>query len=450
MEFDKKFEQVTVLGAAGKMGRGILLLTAVEMLNIKLKPENHSKKYQLFAMDVSQEGLKELLEYIRKQVRKTGERKIDKVKELYTRKADLKVDEEVIDRYVADVINLVKPVTDLKSAFQSGLIFEAINENQELKTKILSEINGNNPGKPWFLTNTSSVPIHELDEQAGLGGRIMGFHFYNPPPVQKLVEIIVTDKTIPELAEFSKELAKRLGKVTVSANDVAGFIGNGHFMRETLFGINKIDELTSEMNFTEAVYTINTVSWKFLIRPMGIFQLIDYVGLDVVQLILKVMNPHFPDESLHSPLLDKMNSQGVKGGQNPDGSQRSGFLQYEAGKIVGIYDPDKNDYMPVQDLKTKMDEKLGYLPLGKISWKELVKNPDKEAIIEKIFKKMITMDTFGAKLAIEYGTRSKEIGYQLIDQKVANSERDVNTVLLTGFYHVYGPINDFFNYKKIT
>lgn len=427
------------------MGNGILLLTALEMLALKLKPENRSKEYQLYAMDISEEGLKGLIEYIKKQVRKNGERKIDKVKELYTGEAELTSDEDIVNRYVADVIGLIKPVTDLKPAYQSGLVFEAVNEDQKLKVRLLSEINRNNPEKPWFLTNTSSVPIHELDEQAGLEGRIMGFHFYNPPAIQKLVEVIKSEKTIPDLAEFSEKLVIRLGKIMVPANDVAGFIGNGHFMRDALFGIRKVEELSSEMSFAEAVFAINTVSQKFLIRPMGIFQLVDYVGVDVVQLILKVMDPHFPDETLFSQLFDKLNAIGVKGGQNPDGSQKDGFLKYEEGKIAGVYDLDKKDYIPVQDFKTKVNEKLGQLPEGMLSWKELIKNPDKEALVEKIFSNMASMKTLGAKLAIEYGTRSKEIGLQLVDGKVAQSEKDINTVLLTGFYHVYGPINDFFD-----
>ena len=426
------------------MGSGILLLTALEMLALKLKPENRSKEYQLYAMDISEEGLKGLIEYIKKQVRKNGERKIDKVKELYTGEAGLTGDEDIVNRYVADVIGLIKSVTDLKPAYQSGLVFEAVNEDQKLKVRLLSEIDKNNPEKPWFLTNTSSVPIHELDEQAGLEGRIMGFHFYNPPAIQKLVEVIKSEKTIPDLAEFSKELVIRLGKIMVPANDVAGFIGNGHFMRDALFGIQKVEELSSEMSFTEAVFAINAISRKFLIRPMGIFQLVDYVGVDVVQLILKVMDPHFPDETLFSPLLDKLNSLGAKGGQNPDGSQKDGFLKYEEGKIAGVYDPDKKDYIPVQDFKTKVNEKLGQLPEGMLSWKELIKNPDKEALVEKIFSNMASMETLGAKLAIEYGTRSKEIGLQLVNGKVAQSEKDVNTVLLTGFYHIYGPINSYF------
>ncbi len=74
-------------------------------------------------------------------------------------------------------------------------MFEAVSENPDLKVKILSQIDQNNPNKPWFFTNTSSVPISLIDERANLEGRVLGFHFYNPPAVQRLVELITTNNT---------------------------------------------------------------------------------------------------------------------------------------------------------------------------------------------------------------------------------------------------------------
>jgi 3-hydroxyacyl-CoA dehydrogenase len=215
----------------------------------------------------------------------------------------------------------------VEAAYDSTIIFEAVSENRALKVKLFSQIEQNNPEKPWYFTNTSSVPIHLIDEEAKLGGRVLGFHFYNPPAVQKLVELIVTGKTDPDMTAFSKEYAKNLGKVVVPANDFAGFIGNGHFMRDALHGIHTAEKLAKDMPFAEAIYAVNRVSQDFLIRPMGIFQLIDYVGIDVVSFIMNVMNPFLPDEDLHSDLLDKMITLGIKGGQFSDGSQKDGFLK---------------------------------------------------------------------------------------------------------------------------
>jgi len=76
-------------------------------------------------------------------------------------------------------------------------------------------------------------------------------------------------------------------------------------------------------------------------------------------------------------------------------------------------------------------------------WKTIVGSATREELLRGIFGEMKSMNTLGAKLAQDYAKRSKEIGLKLVKDKVAASENDVNTVLLTGFYHAYGPINNY-------
>jgi len=256
--------------------------------------------------------------------------------------------------------------------------------------------------------------------------------------------LIVTDKTKNDVIDFANEYAKNLRKTIVPSNDFAGFIGNGHFMRDALYAMSEVDRLTHDMPYVEAVYSINRISQEFLVRPMGIFQLIDYVGIDVCQFIMKVMNPYRPDEDLHSPLLDKMMCLGIKGGQNPDGSQKDGFLQYEKGRPIGIYNVDKKEYVPISGFKEKADSKIGDPPDSAVVWRAVIGDPNKEEKLEKYFNDLAQMNTVGADLARKYGKKSKEIGLKLVNDNVANNEDDVNKVLLTGFYHAYGPINDYF------
>jgi 3-hydroxyacyl-CoA dehydrogenase len=444
MNYDERLQNVSVLGAAGKMGSGILLLTAVEMADLSLKPENKGKTFCLNAIDVSPQGLAGLMKYLKDQVTKVAEKKTVLLKQLYADREDLIENEDVINEYVFDVLNIVRPVTTIESAYQSNLVFEAIIENLDLKNKLFSQINQNNPNKPWFFTNTSSIPIHILNEGAKLDGRIIGFHFYNPPAVQRLAELISIKENPSEMIEFAKTYAKNLKKVVVPSNDKAGFIGNGHFMRDALHGIHEVEKLAKEMPFVEAVYIVNKVSQDFLVRPMGIFQLIDYVGIDVVRFIMQVMNPHLPDENLHSKLLDKLFDMGVKGGQNSDGSQKDGFLKYQKGKPVAIYDPGTKAYADIATFQSKCDERLGVLPASWKPWKVInFTRSGKEALLETYFSELAGMNTPGAQLAKKYYQRSNEIGNFLVSNKVANNAEDVNTVMLTGFFHAYGPINNY-------
>ena len=443
MNYTEKLQNVTVLGAAGKMGSGILLLTAIEMGDLSLKPENEGKLFVLNAMDTSSDGLRGLMKYLKTQVMKAAEKKIVGLREIYKDRKDLIDNGEIINQYVEDVLFIVRPTLNIEAAYESTVIFEAIKEDPDLKVKIFSQINQNNKKLPWFCTNTSSIPINVIDSKANLGGRVLGVHFYNPPAVQKLVEIIKTDNTSPELVEFALALAKNLKKIVVPSYDFAGFIGNGHFMRDALYGIQQAEKLNEKYSFPEAVYMINKVTQDYLIRPMGIFQLIDYVGIDVCQYIMSVMNPYLKDEDLHSSLLDKMLEIGVRGGQNSDGSQKDGFLKYEKGKPVAVYNINTKAYVLFTDVQNKCNELLGKLPTTIQPWKAVIGNKDKEEIFRTYYEELKTTDTMGAELARNYAKRSKDIGLKLVADKVAFNENDVNTVLLTGFFHAYGPINDY-------
>lgn len=447
MTYEERLQNVSVLGAAGKMGSGILLLTAVEMADLSLKPENKDKSFVLNAIDIDPAGLSGLMKYLREQVRKVAEKKTVWLRHAYADRDDLVENYDIIDEYIFDVLNIVRPVTSMEAAHKSNLVFEAVSENRALKVKLLSGIDQNNPNKPWYFTNTSSVPINLIESEAGLDGRILGFHFYNPPAVQRLVELITTKKTSEEAIEFAHEYAKRLKKVVVPSNDFAGFIGNGHFMRDALHGMMEAEALAADKNIPlyKAIFIINKITQDYLVRPMGIFQLIDYVGIDVVQFILNVMNPFNPDENLQHGLLDKMMEQGIKGGQYSSGAQKDGFLKYKGGKIVAVWDTHKQQYVDLEEFQGECEELMGSLPTSKVAWKDLLRNKKKDELLLQFFNDLKASDELGAVLAVKYGKRSREIGEKLVKDLVAQKIDDVNTVMLTGFYHAYGPVNNFFD-----
>lgn len=445
MDYTDRLSNVAVIGAAGKMGSGILLLTALEMADQMLLPVNAGKSFVLHAIDVSDEGLKGLVSYLRSQLVKAAEKKTVVLRKLYANRTDLIENEEIIHAYVNDVMSNIRCTTRIEAAFDSKLVFEAASENPELKIKLFTKIDNNNNHSPWFFTNTSSIPIGFLEDKAKLKGRVIGFHFYNPPAVQKLVELITTADTIPEVIEFALAYAKALRKIVVRSNDVAGFIGNGHFMRDILYALQETEKLRKEFSFAEAAWVINRVSQDFLVRPMGIYQLIDYVGIDVCQYIMKVMNPYLEKENLHHPLLDTMVELNVKGGQNSDGSQKDGFLKYEKGRPVAIFNPDAGEYVSIESVKPVVDAWLGDIPQKEIQWKNIIRDEQKDAKLSTFFGLMKTVRTHGASLAIQYGKNSCHVAKNLVSNNVAHSPEDVNTVLMTGFFHSYGPVNNYFD-----
>ncbi len=444
MTYQERLQNVTVLGAAGKMGSGILLLTAVEMADISLQKENKDKTYVLNAVDVSDEALHGLMGYLRTQVRKIAEKKVMMLRGIYADRADLIENFDIIDEYIFDVMNIVRPVNAMEAAYNSNIVFEAIKEDPDLKVKIFKQIKDNSKVEPWFFTNTSSIPISEIDEKAGLNGNVVGFHFYNPPAVQKLVELIRADKTTDEVNDFALAYAKKLRKIIVPSNDIAGFIGNGHFMRDALHGMVEAEAMAKDFGgYVNSVYAINKVTQDYLVRPMGIFQLIDYVGVEVCSYIMSVMNPKLENEDLHSTLLDTMISQGITGGQYSSGAQKDGFLKYERGRPVAIWDINTKSYVNIADFSAEVDSKLGDAPASLKPWKAVNFSKSKATTLEGIFNEMNSVDTLAVNIAKKYNKRSNEIGNLLVDSGVAANADDVNTVMATGFFHAYGPINNF-------
>ena len=442
MDYQKFPNKIAVLGSAGKMGSGITLLTALEVTRIRLTKPQYSNA-RLYALDISESALQGLKNYILTQVRKRGEKKPELLRSLYQDNSDFS-DEQLVKNHFNDVLESIVMVSDISELKNIELIFEAVNENPELKAKLINEIKKNSSETLMVFSNTSSIPIKEIEKSTGLNGRVIGFHFYNPPAVQKLIELISTESTESAIVEFAQTFAKNLKKIVVPSNDIPGFIGNGHFMRDMLFGFTLLKELKESYKFHEAVYAVNYITQNLLVRPMGIFQLVDYVGLDVCKNILNVMNSRINEEDLQSNILDGLFEQGINGGQNSDGSQKQGIFQYEKGKIKNVYNMDDRKYYPAEDMDNVISELLPGLDEQSIPlWKELVSDDNKDEKLKDYFKHLFDRNTKGAKLAFRYLCNSKKIGESLVQTGVTDSEENVNKVLLLGFYHAYGPINNY-------
>jgi 3-hydroxyacyl-CoA dehydrogenase len=425
------------------MGSGIALLLAREMAQTKLTPEGKGKVYRLALIDINEESLDGLMSYLRGQMLKMAEKSVAQLRKLYADRTDLVENGQMIQEFIGSAMSVIRPSTDMSSIAGAGLVFEAVFENEELKIDLLKKARKIADPDAWYLTNTSSIPIGGLDKKLELGGKIIGYHFYNPPAVQRLLELITSNETLPELKEAGETLARRLGKKVIPANDIAGFIGNGHFMRDGLHAIAEADRLRAGGDWAPALYKMNRVSQDWLLRPMGIFQLIDYVGVDVTQLILKVMNTYLPGKGLQSDLIDALVDKKVLGGQRHDGSQKDGILKYEKGRPVAVYELDKGEYVPFDALVKTAGKDLGALPDGYRPWKALLMAVDKKDALRDHFSFLGSCNDEGAKLAIDYLKASKAIGEELVSDGVANGPDDVNGVLTNGFFHLYGPINDY-------
>lgn len=434
---DHSMSQVAVLGAFGKMGSGISLIVLAAMAEQELSQTGKLGNYRLYLVDANESVYAEVLVKIRKHLRDHAEKNIQSIRTSYSARKDLVENHELIEEFINGAVACIRVTTDCATIKKCNIVFEAVSENMDLKVKLFTTIKSNCETVPIFLTNTSSIPIAELASKTGLVGQIIGYHFYNPPQKQKLVELVIPDNTKQNAITIAEQITKSLRKTTVPSSDVAGFIGNGHFMREIL----QADKMVGG-DFAK-IPELDSITRDLLVRPMGIFQLMDYVGLDVCQAILKVMSQYLKTD-LSSPLINQYMLAGIKGGQNPDGSQKNGFFQYEKHKIAGYYSLASKSYLPIPAFDAKKLATDIYSEYS--SWKtvNLESSEIKHAYFTSYFKALFNSKDVKAQMACKYLLASRKIAEELVHDKVAAKIDDVNKVLMLGFQHAYGPGNQYY------
>lgn len=439
MKLDDALRKVAVIGAAGKMGSGISLLLLQEIARTEAEKtgEAGSGEYTLTLIDANEQALFSLRRYLRAQLTKYAEKNINSLREYYAANHDLISNEEILRAFVDGALDCTRFETELTSAKDSIFVFEAILEDVASKITTFSNLKAMSRKDQYYLTNTSSIPISLLNETCHLDNRIIGYHFYNPPAIQKVLEVVETANVEPQLHAMAIELAKRLHKVVVRSHDIPGFIGNGLLIPEIIFACNQARALAKEhsLPLSQAITLINQVTQEYLLRPMGVFQLMDYVGIDVCQNIAKIMSIYLPDATLKDELIDALLAAGIKGGQHGDGSQKDGVFQYKQQSISGVYDLKEKKYLT---LFPGAQSILGELPQKPLTWKDLQNDSDKINKIKKYFDLIFQQNTLGAALAKASLKHSRQIARNLIEAGVADRLEDVDTVLKNGFFHVYG------------
>ncbi|MFM2386693.1 MAG: hypothetical protein RL660_1450 [Bacteroidota bacterium] len=288
-------KKVAVIGA-GQMGNGIAHVFA-------------QSGFQVSLMDVSQVSLDKAIATIDKNL----DRQV--AKQLLTE-----------DNKAAALAN-IKTYTSIKDAVKdTNLVIEAATENVDLKLKIFKEIDEFTPQGAILASNTSSISITKIGTATTRPEMVIGMHFMNPVPVMKLVEIINGYNTLEEVTKTITSLSRTIGKVPCVVNDYPGFIANRILMPL----INEAIE--SFYEGIAGVKEIDTIMKLGMAHPMGPLQLADFIGLDTVLSIMRVLHEGFgKTKYAPCPLLVNMvtaNKLGVKTGE--------GFYKYTAGSKEAI------------------------------------------------------------------------------------------------------------------
>jgi 3-hydroxybutyryl-CoA dehydrogenase len=206
------------------------------------------------------------------------------------------------------------------------LIVEAITEGLELKREMWREVEPVATPEAVFATNTSSLAVIDQAVVTGRPERFLGLHFFNPPQVMKLVEVVRAVTTSDEAFETGRRFADSLGKLAIPTKDKAGFIVNRllvPYMLDAIRayeeGVGSIDEIDEAMKAGAA-------------HPMGPLTLADFVGLDTLGAICDVLFDEFRERRFaRPPTLRKMLSAGWYGRKSG-----RGFYDYSGEAPVAV------------------------------------------------------------------------------------------------------------------
>ena len=302
-------KNITVLGS-GVMGHGIAQVSATAGYNVVLR-------------DIKQEFLDKAMEKIKWS--------LDKL-----------VSKEKISKEEGEsIFSRITPIVDLNEAVKNAeLVIEVVPEIMDLKKSVYAELDKVAGPEVIFASNTSTLPITEIANTTSRPEKFIGIHFFNPPQLMKLVEVIPGEKTAQEITDLTQEYVKSVNKQAVLCRkDVPGFIINRLFIpmvHEACFAQDRTNATLEEID--------SAVKFK-LGFPMGIFELADFTGMDVIHKATvemhlrdkKVINPH--------PTVEKMFDEKKLGQKSGEGYYKYSDDKYER---VNLSEELAQKFNPIQ------------------------------------------------------------------------------------------------------
>ena len=286
-------KNITVLGS-GVMGHGIAQVSATAGYNVVLR-------------DIKQEFL-------------------DKAMEKIHWSLDKLVTKEKISKEEGDAIfSRITPVVDLNDAVKDAeLVIEVVPEIMDLKKQVYAELDKAAKPEVIFASNTSTLPITEIANTTSRPDKFIGIHFFNPPQLMKLVEVIPGEKTAQEITELTQDFVRSVNKQAVLCRkDVPGFIINRLF-------IPMVHEACYLQDRTGAWLEEIDSAVKFKLGfPMGIFELADFTGMDVIHKATVEM--HLRDKKVIKPhkTVEKMFDEKKLGQKSGEGYYKYSDDKYE-------------------------------------------------------------------------------------------------------------------------
>ncbi|HKA24501.1 MAG TPA: 3-hydroxybutyryl-CoA dehydrogenase, partial [Candidatus Eisenbacteria bacterium] len=206
-----------------------------------------------------------------------------------------KVEASVRDHTLASL----KGTTKVDDLADCDLVIEAIVENLDAKRALYGSLDKVTKPETIYASNTSSLSVTEMAAGTERPGRFVGLHFFNPVPLMKLVEVVSTIVTEPQVLTEVKGFVAQIGKTAVSTGDTTGFVVNRLLVPYLLDAIRMLEAGVATREDIDNAMKLGCG------YPMGPLTLLDFVGLDTTYYIANIMFDEFKEPNFAPPPLLK-------------------------------------------------------------------------------------------------------------------------------------------------
>jgi 3-hydroxyacyl-CoA dehydrogenase len=229
-----------------------------------------------------------------------------------------KITQDQADAQAEEILGRISGTTEYEGFGDVDFVIEAVPERMEIKQSVFAELDEVTPGHAILSSNTSSLSITEMGEATSRPHKVVGFHFFYPASMLRLIEVIEGDETSEETLQSAANFAQQIRKQPIRCGEAPGFVVN----RILNSSVSEIWRVRDEEDLD--VKDVDKIVSESKAAPMGPFFLADLLGLDTVLHVAEHLRDSFGDRFYVSPAMKELVDAGNYG-------QKTGKGFYEHG-----------------------------------------------------------------------------------------------------------------------
>jgi len=218
-----------------------------------------------------------------------------------------KISQENADSQLEEIVGRIDGTTSYDGFGYVDFVIEAVPERMEVKQSVFAELDAVTPGHAILSSNTSSLSISEMAEATTRPDQVVGFHFFYPASVMRLIEVVEGEETSSETAQVAANFVQQIRKTAIRCDEVPGFVVN----RILNSAVSEIWRVTEEEDLD--VKEVDKVVSESGAAPMGPFFLSDLLGLDTVLHVAEHLHESYGDRFSVSTKMQELVNAGNLG-----------------------------------------------------------------------------------------------------------------------------------------